>query len=170
MVSLTRFLVIIDAPLTFFSVANHTAFYLESEVKQALCDDECRAAASQLEKAILDQARSNTGYKAQIIARRKDIESDTHCSSLHTSFHAQKAVEVAEKSARQATSRGFVKASELLGQAPIMPDSESEEEEKPKKIKVEKLSTKDRLKRLRDKKQARVSIFFFSFYSNNTKV
>ena len=72
---------------------------------------------------------------------------------------------MAEKSARQATSRGFVKASELLGQAPIMPDSESEEEEKPKKIKVEKLSTKDRLKRLRDKKQARVSIFFFSVFT-----
>ena len=114
----------------FFSVANHTAFYLESEVKQALCDDECRAAASQLEKAVLDQARSNTGYKAQIIARRKEIEGDTHCSSLHTSFQAQKAVEVAEIASKQSTSSGFMKASELLASAPIMNDSDDEPEVK----------------------------------------
>ena len=95
-----------------------------------MCDDECRAAASQLEKAVLDQARSNTGYKAQIIARRKEIESDTHCSSLHTSFQAQKAVEVAEIASKQATSSGFVKASELLASAPIMNDSDDEPEVK----------------------------------------
>ena len=107
------------------------------------------------------------GYKAQIIARRKDIENDTQCSSLHTSFHAQKAVEVAEQSARQATSSGFVKASQLLGEAPIMADSDSEEEkviEKPKKIKIEKLSTKDRLKRLRDKGQLGCSYIFQNFF------
>ena len=104
------------------------------------------------------------GYKAQIVARLKDIENDTKCSSLHTSFHAQKAVEVAEQSARQARNSGFVKASQLLGEAPIMADSDSEEEkkviEKTKKIKVEKLSTKDRLKRLRDKAQLGCSYFF----------
>ena len=148
-------------------------------MKQALCDDECRAAASQLEKAVLDQARSNTGYKAQIIARRKEIESDTHCSSLHTSFQAQKAVEVAEIASKQATSSGFVKASELLASAPIMNDSDDEPEVKVearvqknhffavfynftaenifipqtvKKVVKKELSTKDKLKKLRKPK------------------
>ena len=145
-------------------------------MKQALCDDECRAAASQLEKAVLDQARSNTGYKAQIIARRKEIEGDTHCSSLHTSFQAQKAVEVAEIASKQSTSSGFMKASELLTSAPIMNDSDDEPEVKVevwvenfpyflsiiltlfyilstvKKVVKKELSTKDKLKKLRKPK------------------
>lgn len=161
-------------------MSNHTAFYLESEVKQALCDDEARAAASQLEKAVLDQgnghftmslillllqcvkrpfkARSNIGYKANIIKYRKEIEHDTQCASLHTSFQAQKAVEVAAVAARQPTSSGFVRASELLVRA--MPDTDEEEEvveneanssrikeEVPTPRKV--MSTKDRLKKVR---------------------
>ena len=150
-------------------------------MKQALCDDEARAAASQLEKAVLDQgnghftmsllllllqcvkrpfkARSNIGYKANIIKYRKEIEHDTQCASLHTSFQAQKAVEVAAVAARQPTSSGFVRASELLVRA--MPDTDEEEEEAveneanssrikeevptPRKV----MSTKDRLKKMR---------------------
>merc|ERR1711892_89186 len=110
-------------------VSNHTAFYLESEIKQSLCDDDSRSAASQLEKAVLDQARSNIGYKSKIIKFRQEIEYDTTCASLHASFHAQKAVDVAQLAAQQPTSSGFVKASELLK---VLSDSEDEEKKKEK--------------------------------------
>ena len=71
---------------------NHTNFYLEDEVKQNLCHEECLDAASNLEKQILDLAKSNIGYKAQIIKRRKEIETETKNFNLHDSFKVQRIV------------------------------------------------------------------------------
>ena len=123
---------------------NHTNFYLEDEVKQNLCHEECLDAASNLEKQILDLAKSNIGYKAQIIKRRKEIETETKNFNLHDSFKVQKQAEIAVTGANF-----FKKASEIITENDISPTKKKilpfEPVEKPKK----KQSTLSSLKKLK---------------------
>ena len=126
---------------------NHTNFYLEDEVKQNLCHEECLDAASNLEKQILDLAKSNVGYKAQIIKRRKEIETETKNFALHESFKVQKQAEIALSGADF-----FQKASDIIAESPIYDISPTKKKilpfepvEKPKK----KQSTLSGLKKLK---------------------
>ena len=130
--------------LKLFLETNHTNFYLEDEVKQNLCHEECLEAASNLEKQILDLAKSNVGYKAQIIKRRKEIETETKNFALHESFKVQKQAEIALSGADF-----FQKASDIIAENDISPAKKKvlpfEPVEKPKK----KQSTLSGLKKLK---------------------
>ena len=113
-------------------------------MKQNLCHEECLDAASNLEKQILDLAKSNIGYKAQIIKRRKEIETETKNFNLHDSFKVQKQAEIAVSGANF-----FKKASEIITENDISPTKKKilpfEPVEKPKK----KQSTLSSLKKLK---------------------
>ena len=113
-------------------------------MKQNLCHEECLDAASNLEKQILDLAKSNIGYKAQIIKRRKEIETETKNFNLHDSFKVQKQAEIAVTGANF-----FKKASEIITENDISPTKKKilpfEPVEKPKK----KQSTLSSLKKLK---------------------
>ena len=114
-------------------------------MKQNLCHEECLDAASNLEKQILDLAKSNIGYKAQIIKRRKEIETETKNFNLHDSFKVQKQAEIAVTGANF-----FKKASEIITENDISPTAKKkvlpfEPVEKPKK----KQSTLSSLKKLK---------------------
>ena len=116
-------------------------------MKQNLCHEECLDAASNLEKQILDLAKSNVGYKAQIIKRRKEIETETKNFALHESFKVQKQAEIALSGADF-----FQKASDIIAESPIYDISPTKKKilqfepvEKPKK----KQSTLSGLKKLK---------------------
>ena len=95
-------------------MTNHTQHYLENEDKQDLCHEECLDAASNLEKQILDLAKSNIGYKSQIVNRRKEIENETKNYNIHESLKPRQKNENSIVPLATESFSMFKRASEML--------------------------------------------------------
>ena len=133
---------------------NHTQFYLENEDKQNLCHEQCLDAASNLEKQILDLAKSNIGYKSQIVNKRKEIENETKNYNIHESLKPRQENRLGETSIDKQSFTMFKKASEMLQQeTEATPESTGPRKfEKPFE-KREKNSTLSGLKTLKKRKK-----------------
>jgi hypothetical protein len=136
---------------------NHTQFYLENEDKQNLCHEQCLDAASNLEKQILDLAKSNIGYKSQIVNKRKEIENETKNYNIHESLKPRQENKLGKTSIDKQSFTMFRKASEMLQQETEAPNpAESTEPrhfEKPFEKREKTHSTLSGLKTLKKRKK-----------------
>ena len=110
-------------------------------------------AASNLEKAIFDCAKSNISYKAAIVNRRKEIMKSTENFQIHSSFLADQSVK-AKKEVCPVAAGMFQKASDMLETENI---EKKEAEAETKKV-PKFMSTSDRLKRLKKPKEKKPNL------------
>ena len=129
---------------------NHVNGYLEQPEKAAVCEEEVRVAASNLEKVIFDCAKSKISYKAAIINRRKEIITATENFSVHSAFIAEKKA-VARRETCPVASGMFQKASALI-EKKTGETEEVKKDEKPREL-PKFMTTSERLKRLRKPKK-----------------